>query len=200
MIPFSPALLAAAANALVRLRSDGTGQGSLVEQFVHGTGRLEATRWDAAFVYHAGYWSHFDTRSGRSSWPLPATTECEDLARFAREERVLSEDAPQAGELFLLWSPARKSFVRTGILLGVEPPTERMDGSVQYECHTIEGNVTETARLDGNGMGRVARFLSPACGDRTIRWTELEERSVSTRLTITARMQHELEQEFGRAA
>jgi hypothetical protein len=200
MITLSPALLIAAASALVRFRADGASGASLVEYLVRGTGQPAATRWDAALIYHAGYWSHYDDRTGMSSWPLPATADCEDLARFAREENVLSYDAPEAGQIFLQWSPARKAFVHSGIVVGVELPVERMDGYEQYECRTIEGNVTETGRLDGTGMGRVSRFLAPSRGDRTIRWIDLEHRAIATRFNMTARMQRELARELGRAA
>ena len=198
MIPLSPALLVAAAGALCRLRDHGSG--ALVEQLVRGTGDIGSPRWDAAFVHYAGFWSHFDHRTGTSSWPLPATACCNTLAEFARTAGALCEDPPQPGELFLLWSPARKLYVRTGIILGVEPANERWDGSLEYDCHTIEGNLAEGARLDGSGMGRVARRLSPALGDRTIRWTALEPYEVSTRTNVTERMELERDRQLRRAA
>ena len=55
---------------------------------------------------------------------------------------ILSAHPPEPGELFLLWGPRRKAFVRTGIVIGVEPAEPRLDGALQYECHTIEGNLT----------------------------------------------------------
>jgi hypothetical protein len=117
---------------------------------------------------------------------------------------VLSSAAPEHGELFLHWSPARKAFIHTGIITDVGPRTSRMNGSAQYECRTIEGNITPTGRPEGSEMGRVSRFLSPACGDRSIRWTDLEERAIATRSTMTSRMHSELERElrsaFGSAA
>jgi hypothetical protein len=181
----APSLLTATANALLGLNLDEQDRRRLAQQFMQGTGHTRLKRWDAAFVHYAGYWSHFDQRRGRSTWPLPAAPRCQDLARFARVNDVMSDEAPQPGELLLLWSPCLMGFVRTGIILAVEPPETRPNGLRYYECHTIEGNVTQTARLDGDRLGRVSRFLSPEFGDRTIRWTELEQRDVSVRQRST---------------
>jgi hypothetical protein len=71
-------------------------------------------------------------------------------------------------------------------VIAVEPPETRLDGSLHYECHTIEGNLTGTGRLDGDRMGRVSRYLSPAAGDRTIRWADVEIREPLTRQKTTA--------------
>jgi hypothetical protein len=181
----APALLTATANAVLGLQLNEPERRTVAHRFAQSTGHAWVKRWDAAFVHYAGYWSHFDQRSGRSTWPLPATAACHDLARFARATGVLSHDAPQAGELLLLWSPRRRMFVRTGIILAVEPPETRPNGMRYYECHTIEGCVTPTARLDGDRMGRVSRFLSPEFGDRTIRWIDLEQPEVSVRQRST---------------
>ena len=189
MITLTPSLLVSGAGVLCQIREHGICPASLVRQFVHGVGRTRVRRWDAAFVYHAGFWSHYDNRSGTSSWPLPATTIANELGTFARRHHVLSEQAPQPGEIFVLWSPSRQGFVHTGVVVGVEPAIERLDSSFQYECHTIEGNVTATARPDGPIMGRGARILSPASGDRTIRWADLEPYETTTRNIVTARMQ-----------
>jgi hypothetical protein len=98
----------------------------------------------------------------------------------------MSAEATTPGELLVLWSPSSMAFVQTGIILAVEPSEPRSNGMRYYECHTIEGNVTPTARLDGDRMGRVARFVSPEFGDRTIRWTELEPPDVSVRQRPTS--------------
>ena len=93
---------------------------------------------------------------------------------------MLSEAKPELGEVFLLRSPSTRLYVHAGIILGAE----RFDASgkeVRYECHTIEGNVTPTGCVGGDHIARVRRILSPARGDRTIRWTELEARETATR-------------------
>ena len=185
-MPLSPSFLIATAGALLGLKPTEAQRRTLARQFLRGTSHPSAARWDAAFVYHLGYWAHFDHRSGRSTWPLPATPACGDLAQFAEQRGALSDEPPQRGELYLLWSPSRQAFVRTGIVIGVAARETHASGAFQYECHTIEGNVTASGRLDGDRMGRASRFLSPSRGDRTIRWTDLEERDARTRRIKTA--------------
>ena len=200
MTTLSPQMLISGAGVLCQIREHGICPAPLVRHFVQGVGRARARRWDAAFVHHAGYWSHYDNRSGTSSWPLPATTIANDLGIFARKHRVLSDGGPQPGEIFVLYSPSRAAFVHTGIVVGVEPPTERFDGALEYQCHTIEGNVTATGRPDGPLMGRGARILSPAFGDRTIRWADLEPYETTTRQKVTDRMSVLAQDQLLRAA
>jgi hypothetical protein len=199
-IPLSPVMLTAAACTLCRLKANGATSSALLRELVLGPDHPANTRWDAAFVSHVGYWSHFDNRSGCSGWPLPLVIAANDLGEFALSKNVLSDETPQFGELFLQWSPSRGRFVRTGIVIGVEPRTERMDVSDQYECHTIEANITPTGRLDGDRMGRVVRLLAPKLGDRTIRWTDLEVAETGTRDKTTERMQLERDIELGKVA
>ena len=186
MIRLTPALLVATANALCHVPNNMHAPASLVELFVNGVMPQPFDRWDAAFVHHAGFWSHYDNRTGTSSWPLPATAITNDLGLYAADQRVLSDEAPEPGELFLLWSPSQSAFVRTGIVVAVEPPVERYDGALEYECNTIEANVTGTGRLDGPGLGCGARLLCPTAGDRTIRWSDLEEHELTMRRLAAA--------------
>ena len=92
-IPLTPALLVATVNAFVGLGEDrgrrtGSPQGELVECFLRevrgriraeggngtncangATGSSDSTDlvpWDAAFVHHAGYWSHYHSDAARS--------------------------------------------------------------------------------------------------------------------------------------
>jgi hypothetical protein len=182
----SPSHFIATAGAMFGHDPDEAERRAVAQRCVRGTGRTGARRWSAAFVHHVGHWSQYDHRGGRSAWPLPATTACDELAQFAKQKDVLSDQAPEPGELMLLWSPSRKLFVHTGIVIAVEPAERHATGVKQYECHTIEANVSATGRLDGNRMGRVSRFLSPALGDRTIRWTDLEPRPGPTRQRVEA--------------
>ena len=184
----SPALLVAAAGALLDGARAANSTARLSEQFLSIVDDPGAAAWNAAFIHHAGHWSHVDHCTGQSCWPLPATAECDELAEFARTEQVLSAEAPEAGEVFLLWSPSKERFVHTGIVLSAQRfEISRDNGKggtrreARFECHTIEGNITSTGYVGGDRLARVRRVLSPARGDRTIRWTELEERVVSTR-------------------
>ena len=173
MSPLSPSLLIAAAGALVEGARTADGTARLAEQFLMGVGAGGLRRWNAAFIYHAGYWSHFDHAAGRSIWPLPATADCDELGAFARFRNALSPRMPAPGDVFLLWSPTRSRFVHAGIVLMAERFGALCSVPPRYACHTIEGNVTATGVLGGDRLTRVQRILSPVRGDRTIRWTAL---------------------------
>ena len=170
MIPLSPVLLIASAGALLDGGASGRRPG-----WVAGA---------AALVHHAGYWSHFDHRGGRSNWPLPQTTDCAELATFAGKRGVLSDEPPRIGEIFLLWSPSKRRFVHTGIVLA----SDRFDvvgrEPARYECLTIEGGITRTGCIGGEGLARVRRMLVPGRGDRSIRWMGLEARLTSPRRSV----------------
>jgi hypothetical protein len=49
---------------------------------------------DLAFVHEVGYWSHFDTRSSSSNWPLPEAATVEELAQYAGTSGALREAPP----------------------------------------------------------------------------------------------------------
>ena len=192
-IPLTPALLVATANAFVGLGEDRSGQagspqGALVECFLREVrGRIRTNGehgarcatglvpWDAAFVHHTGYWSHYDQDSQRSCWPLPATASVEELAQFAGISGAL-RSAPLFGDLFLLWSPAREAFVRTGIVVHVERYVRTGRGEKIYSCITIEGNSDLAAAGAGTLVLRHYRNFVPALGDQFIRWTSLDGR------------------------
>ncbi len=172
MIPLSPALLIATANAFV----------GMVEERDEGSARRAPTRapWHTAFVQHVGYWSHYDQQFLRSSWPLLRTADCNELAAFALEQQVLASQ-PMTGDVFLLWSPRTLRFVRTGIVVSVEDEGRSRGNAPWYECHTIEGDTDQSMAQYGGMTLRHLRRLSAASGDRFVRWTALdgrEERSV----------------------
>src|SRR5690242_19020368 len=126
------------------------------------------------FVHHTGYWSHFDHRHGTSVWPLPTTSSLAELAAFADKLLVLADDAPEPGDIYQLWSPAKKTFVRTGIVLGCNRPLGYPSGRTGYECLTIDGNTTARGSVTGASTAIVRRTLSPDAGDRLIRWPLIE--------------------------
>jgi hypothetical protein len=184
-IPLTPLLLIGAANALVGFGEDhpGRSRGRLVHRFLKEVGVDEGAgadmAWDAAFVHHAGYWSHFDERMRRSAWPLPLSPSREDLGEFASEEGVLAEH-PVRGDLFLLWAPAKREFVRTGIIIEVEGKGFYTNGQEYHECVTIEGDSNATRGPRGGQILRQLRVFSAERGDRFVRWTALEVGEVHT--------------------
>ena len=87
------------------------------------------------------------------------------------------------GDLFLVWSPSEQAFTRTGIVECVAG-TGSFDGGVGYfRCRTIEAFTPDHAVLDG--VKRRTRKLSPECGDRFVRWVDLDARAaVSDALSV----------------
>src|SRR5436305_251265 len=79
MLPLTPALLIATANAFTGFGEDEFQRGGMLWRFLKEVNQPHDAPWSAAFVHHAGYWSHHDPRGGRSSWPLPATGDCNEL-------------------------------------------------------------------------------------------------------------------------
>jgi hypothetical protein len=135
--------------------------------------------WSAAFVHHVGYWSHFDHYARTSVWPLPATGSCSELADFANRYSVLADDAPEPGDIYLLWSPARKLFVRSGIVLSTSRRLRYASGRKRYDCLTIDGDTTRHGSLRGPNTVVVKRTLSPSAGDLLIRWPLIDPMSAA---------------------
>jgi hypothetical protein len=111
---------------------------------------------------------------GTSVWPLPATSSCTELAAFAAQHFVLAADAPEPGDVYLLWSPAKRLFVRAGIVLSRSRRFRYPNGRRFYECLTIDGDTASDGSLRGGRTAVVQRVLSPSSGDRLIRWPLLE--------------------------
>jgi hypothetical protein len=176
-------VLIAAATSFVGLRQDHGAPDRLVERFLTEVAGPTDGRWSIAFVQHAGFWSHFEYSHMRSAWPLPLTGSADRLAAFAMERRVLSSDEPARGEIFLLWSPARRVFVRGGIVLDVVGRGAYPSGKGYRDCVTIEGDTDELGMARGRGVFHVRRKLSMDAGDRMVRWTDLDERSAATGIT-----------------
>jgi hypothetical protein len=172
MIDLNPSLLVAAANAFVGLGEDGgDNRGQMVEHFLSEVRQPPGQPWCAAFVYHVGYWSHYDHRDAASSWPLPATASCWELGEFARVRAVLRKE-PTAGDVFLLYVSSLKRFAHTGIIVGVQSRQEA-PGDVIYSCTTVEGNTNADGSREGTMTLRKTRRFSLKNGDRFIRWPDL---------------------------
>ena len=175
MIPLTPSYLVAAATAFVGLGEEGDNRGQMVELFLREVRQPPGHPWCAAFVHHVGYWSHFDHKAGRSSWPLPPTASCWLLGAFARQHKLI-ELEPQAGDVFLLYFPALKRFAHTGVVVNLERTIVRANDRV-YICTTIEGNTNDDGGRDGRMTLQKTRRFSVKNGDRFVRWSRAEVRS-----------------------
>jgi hypothetical protein len=183
-LPLSADRLISAANTMIGLEEEREGRrGQIVELLLREVRQPMDGDWHTAFVHHVGYWAHYDHSSAWSSWPLPATGDPNDLARFAREKGIVSTDRPREGEVFLLWSPTQKEFVHAGVVLQYLTNGIHRNGAAYFVCLTLEGNTTEFAQLHGRGMHRTTRKISPDNGDRFIRWVDLDARGVSGEVT-----------------
>jgi hypothetical protein len=185
MQPPSPTLLIAAANTYIGWNEDTEQQhfarrSALVERVLdemHVTLTDDApVPWHTAWVNHVGYWAHYDHFYGASSWPLPATASAEELAAFAKERGVLS-DEPREGDLFLLWAPVKQQFVRTGIVLRLGDFVTSYRGTLYREIETIEANTNERRDEAGGMVLKQLRRLSSEMGDKFVRWSELDVRA-----------------------
>jgi hypothetical protein len=138
----------------------------------------DAKRGDASlrFVHFAGLWSQFDYGSRSSSWPLTPSLRLTELADFV-EQHHRFESTPAAGDVFLLASFRGHRHVRAGIVAVVETVSVMLDGSPEFICITIEGELdagrAASAVLQGHNARLVRRRLSPAFGDSFFRWCDL---------------------------
>ena len=173
MIPLTPALLVATAQAFVDLGEEGgDNRGQMVELFLKGVGQKAGAPWCAAFVHHVGYRSHFDHRLDDSSWPLPATASCWALHDFAERHKLL-RDTPRFGDVFLVKAKGANMYIHTGIVVTLDDaaPTEE---DVKYVCTCIEGNTNNDGSSHGyTTLRRPRKFRE---GDKFIRWVLLDGR------------------------
>jgi hypothetical protein len=178
IVPLSPALLVAAANAFVGVSEQGgDNRGQMVEHFLRSVHLPPGQPWCAAFVHHVGHSAHYDHATRRSTWPLPATGSCEALARAARANGVL-RDEPHVGDVFLLYSRARARFIHTGIVVGVEDE-QRVYERDFHLCVTVEGNTNDDGSANGHTTLRKLRTFREADGHKFIRWVEMARKVVA---------------------
>ena len=178
MIPLTPSFLVAAATAFIDLGEDrdrGGNLGQMVRVFLRQVHQPPGHPWSAAFVYHVGYWSHYDQLTGRSTWPLPATGSCRQLGDFARDHKLL-EAEPALGDVFLVWDPQVNRFAHSGVIASVAQCLVK-DRDRVYDCLTVEGNANYDGTRDGYLTVQRTRRFSPRNGDRFIRWSRAEAQS-----------------------
>jgi hypothetical protein len=173
MMPLTPSLVVATANAFIGLGEDGDdNRGQMVELFLREVLQPPGQPWCAAFVHHVGYWAHYDHASLHSTWPLPATASCFELAEFARERGILREQ-PAVGDVFLLHSRELRRFAHTGIIVELVQ-SYGTGANASYACTTVEGNTNADGSRNGNTTLRKTRRFSMANGDRFIRWVDAD--------------------------
>lgn len=172
MIALTPGFLIAAANGFVGFGDDPKCTGPMAEAFARRVRQNPQAPWDAAFVSHVGYWSHYDHRADRSSWPLPPCDRIRDLIDFARERNVL-DPKPEIGDVFALWSAPKRRFVHAGIVLQIEASATYEKDKAWFDCLSLSPNVHEDGRPGGPMILRLVRRIVPFKGDWFIRWTEL---------------------------
>jgi hypothetical protein len=179
-IPLTPSFLIAAASSLVGVREDGgNNRGHMIELFLRGVNQSPGQPWCAAFVHHVGYWSHFDYETQNSSWPLAATASCYMLGVEAKQRGVLRE-APEVGDVFLLWNARLVRFAHTGVVARLRDKGETPRGGAWFDCDTIEGNTDLGGSREGDGVLQHVRRFYPKAGDRFIRWADLDPRALAT--------------------
>jgi len=176
MIPLTPSLLVAAANAFVGLGEDGgDNRGQMVELFLREVDQKPGAPWCAAFVYHVGFWSHYEAAARKSSWPLLRTASCEELGEYARKRGISLRD-PHVGDVFLKYSPDHGRFTHTGIVATV-CAVHRIGGDRDphflSECTTIEGNTNDDGSANGYTTLRKERRFNSFVGDRFVRWPDV---------------------------
>jgi hypothetical protein len=187
MTALSPQLLITAAHALVAAPEIGPAlRGNLSERWLPRLGGIAGVDdWDMAFVQGIGHTAHYNLRAGTSIWPLPATHDRNAIAEYARTHHAMTE-VPQVGDIFLLWSPVRRAFCRSGIVAEIAGAVEYSTGAQVFDCVTIEGN---TDRDFGRGQEVLChtRRLAPAKGDRFVHWVALDHRDAIGQPTFGAR-------------
>jgi hypothetical protein len=172
MLPLTPQLLVSTAIALAAWQHQ-----TKAKDAEHDRGSPDATRRVSSlrFVQFVGFWSQFIYESGSSSWPLTGSQTMDGMTQFAVRHGVLASQ-PCPGDVFLLGAVRGKGHVLAGVVADVESAGTLLNGSPEFVCTTIEGEI----RAAGSGnntpriiSGLVRRRLSPAYGDRFIRWYEL---------------------------
>ena len=176
MIPLSPALLVAAASSLVGAKPGA--DNALVDLFLREVRQPPGQPWSVAFVHHVGFWSHYDHRVARSSWPLPATASCLELGEFARVRAAIKQE-PAIGDVFLEYSPVFKRFIHAGIVVSVDGARATPRGDTRFVCSTVEGRANPMNPRESRIALVRSRHLSCVGGDRFIRWAGLESRAIA---------------------
>lgn len=166
--PLSPALVVAGANTAADVGANVTFE--YVQRVRQRCGCSDGP-WHTAFVHHVGYDAHYTARAAHSTWPLPATGDCNELAALAVRRGVMAEK-PMDGDILLLWSAHESRFMRSGIVVGSDPL--RIYDDPAFDCFVVEGDTTAYGAPWGRGVHRLRRRIRVHNGHRFLRWVDLE--------------------------
>ena len=184
MIRLTPRLLIGAANAAVGMsEKSALAVKRIVERRLTIEARDDDQRplaHDVALVLHWGHCAHYDERVDSSSWPITRVRTADDIAGCASRNGLLRE-APLEGDLFLLFSPPSRGYVRVGVLANVCGEGRLGARSTYYDVITIEPDSNEHGELGGGKVVRMKRRLCPAAGDRFVRWADMDRRTLLNR-------------------
>ena len=133
--------------------------------------------WDARFIHECGYWSHYDSSTKSSMWPIPLEFTTPELGLFGQRHDVLY-DEPAPGDILLMHCPMWDAFVHSGVVVDVLTTIKHKGEKPMFDLYAIEGDVDKQGRLHGGRSLPVRRRLSPSRGDRFLRWAELDRESM----------------------
>lgn len=137
---------------------------------------------DVRLLQQCGVRAYYDEAARRSAWPVPLGLSPHELALFGAERGVLHE-RPASGDIFLQRSFRRPEFIHAGLVMTVDG-TGHLDGhAVYFDTSTIEGDTDHRGLLGRGYTCKLRRRLSPAQGDRFLRWCELD---VAPELVVVA--------------
>ncbi len=175
MVPLSPHSLIIAARALVIMgaQDDQTFGDPPPKQPGAQPDSAPRDSWDLKFVHRCGFSAHYDQGSRTSSWPFPQEMTTAQLAMLGNDQRIM-RDVPAPGDLFLMYSPPSHSFTQVGIVVAILGRGYYNRRTPYFDLYTIVGDTDETG-LPGRGRAmRLPKRLSPAQGDRFLRWADLD--------------------------
>jgi len=129
----------------------GANRGPRVEAYLHRVSWTPGAPWCAAFVGFVG------SEALGTRWPLPLVPGTWSLLSHAQHCGWVRKE-PARGRVFLLWSPARRSW-HTGF---VQNP-------IAGAWKTVEGNTNDGGAHDGDGVYERVRQFHLA--DTFIDWT-----------------------------
>lgn len=175
MIRLTPRFLIAAANAAVGMsEKSAVAVQRVVERRIalHDCDAAqEALALDVALVLHWGHCSHYDALLDSSSWPIVRVRTADEIAGCASRNGLVRE-RPIEGDLFLLFSPPSRGYVRVGVVAQVCGEGRLGARSAYYDVITIEADSNEHGELGGGKVVRMKRRLCPepatgSCDGRT---------------------------------